>query len=73
MVQCNICAAGVFVAAVQPNATYCCITFCMGVWEWIAATVQAMRLHLEMKLNRGGTVAAISLSTRYMQSAACFL
>ena len=43
----------------------------MGVWEWIAATVQAMRFHLEMKLNRGGTVAAISLSTMHMRSAAC--
>ena len=45
--------------------------YCMCVWEWIAATVQAMRFHLEMKLNRGGTVAAISLSTMQMRSAAC--
>ena len=43
----------------------------MCVWEWIAATVQAMWLHLEMKLNREGTVAAISLSTLHMLSAAC--
>ena len=55
----------------HPFATYCCTTYCMCVWEWIAATVQAMRFHLEMKLNRGGTVAAISLSTMHMRSAAC--
>jgi len=43
----------------------------MCFWEWIAATVQAMRFHLEMKLNRGGTVAAISLSNMHMRRAAC--
>ena len=40
-------------------------------WEWIAATVQATRLHLEIELSRGGTVVAISLSTMCMQRAAC--
>ena len=40
-------------------------------WEWIAATVQAIRWHLEMELNRGGPVAAISLSTICMQCVAC--
>ena len=40
-------------------------------WEWIAATVQATRLHLEIDLSRGGTVVAISLSTVCMQRAAC--
>ena len=56
---------------VQPFVTYVCTTYCMCVWEWIAAAVQAMRIHLEMKLNRGGTVAAIFLSTMHMRSAAC--
>ena len=46
------------------------LNYCMCVWGWIAATVQAMRLRLEMKLNGGGTVAAISLSTMHMRSAA---
>ena len=40
-------------------------------WEWIAATVQAIRLHLETELKRGGTVAAISLSTICLQCIAC--
>ena len=30
-------------------------------WEWISATVQAIRWHLQMEINRGGPVAAISL------------
>ena len=55
---------------VQPFATYCCTTYCMCVWEWIAATVQAIHLHLDMERNGGGTVAAISLSTVGMQRTA---
>ena len=32
-------------------------------WEWIAATVQAIRWHVAVEMNRGGPVAAVSLST----------
>ena len=33
------------------------------LWEWIAATVQAIHWNLAMELNRGGPVAAISISS----------
>ena len=38
--------------------------------EWIAATVQASRRHSAAEMNRGGPVAAISLSALCMHCAA---